>query len=868
MPLRSEHVPVLVARGASAMCLCCLVRPAVCQSEDVPPYGTVQHAQQVVVTGTRLSQAAEQTAQDVRTYDRARLERSGQTTVADFLATVPEASLNSLESTFLATSVRLRGTREGSTLILINGRRTQAVTGSAAPFGFFDLNTIPMAMVDHIDVLPSGSSAIYGGEALAGVVNIVLRADFDGAEASLSYEGAKSTDKKTFILGAGTRGESLHLSFMGTYTERSALLGRDRAITASPDYRRFGGPNLGTPPFGAPANVSSPDGSSKLPGLGSSFAAVPVGSSGIGLQPSDFIATAGTRNTGSFTSYQSLVPDSREGGVFISADYRLASDAHLFAEVLASHYEIDVASTPPFLLQADVPASNAFNPFGAPVRVSGVVQGAENLAAIHLRDDFVRPLVGARGKLGGWEWEASALASRDRGSNVTTGQPDTPALTAALASSDPGAALNPFVDGPMASPDLLASIYSGATRVDFKAEATLLNAFVRGPAMQLPGGPLATVVGAEYEKDSMARGFEADRTAKAAFAELRAPLLAGSNPAGGRRELLTVVGAARSDHYSDFGSKATWEAGIEFRPRESLLLRGTHGTAFKPPTLYNLAAPPRTGPTPITDPQRGGESVVVQAITGGNPDLRPTTGDSSTLGLVWSPKAFGGLDLSLTAWTLRIANAISLPSPQYIVGNESLYPGRVVRAPSVGGQPGQLLSIDYSYVNFGSMREQGVDLGADWRLVTSAGTFTPAIAGTWMTKFNGASTPGGPDVQRLSRANADGMFAPRLKATASLGWRPGDAFNASVSGRYVGRYVDYTPPRTLGNFWYLDAAVDFAVGRLWGTERGITRRLTVQVGGTNLANKLPPYATHFRGYDVYNYDLVGRTLFVRLRWQP
>src|SRR5262249_46085446 len=148
----------------------------------------------VMVTGSRLVPATEQTAQDVRIYDRRRIEASSQSTVTDFLATLPEVSLNSQESTFIGTSVRLRGARGGSALSLINGRRTQAVTGSAAPFGFFDLNTIPLSMVERIEVLPTGSSAIYGGEALAGVVNVVLRSNFSGAEAGVGYKSAKNID--------------------------------------------------------------------------------------------------------------------------------------------------------------------------------------------------------------------------------------------------------------------------------------------------------------------------------------------------------------------------------------------------------------------------------------------------------------------------------------------------------------------------------------------------------------------------------------------------------------------------------------------------------------------------------------------------
>ncbi|WP_280155762.1 TonB-dependent receptor [Piscinibacter sp. XHJ-5] len=850
---------------AAAVCTACGAQLAAAQLERTGSELAAQRLEPVQVTGSRLPRAAVQSAQDVHTYERERIERSGQTSVADFLATVPEASLNSLESTFIGTSVRLRGAREGSTLILINGRRTHAVTGGVAPFGFFDLNTIPLSMVERIDVLPSGSSAIYGGEALAGVVNIVLRSEFHGAEATLGYKGAKNTDEKNVSLGAGWKRDAVRLSIMGLYSERSAMHGRDREITASPDYRRFGGPNLGSPFFGTPANVVSVSGN--LPGLNASFAAVPVGSSGIGLRPADFAATAGMQNTGSFTSYQSLVPASRRTGVFLAGDYRLANGIVLFAEMLASRYEEDVTNAPPFLQLNTVPATNAFNPFGTDVRVSGVVQGAEPLSRSSFHEAFVRPVVGARGELGNWNWEFSALASRDRGSFDVYGRPDAARLGSALASSDPRTALNPFVDGPMAGSDVLASIYSTFTPAPFKGDARLVNGFVRGPALRLPAGMLDAVVGVEVEKSTLARGFDAERTAKSLFAELRAPLLARSDERGGRRELLTLTGAARGDRYSDFGSKTTWQAGMELRPVEPLVLRGTVGTAFKPPTLYNLAAPLVRFSQSAVDPVRNGETVIVQQIQGGNPALQPTTGRSATLGLVWSPQNAGALNLSLTAWTLRIDNAINLPGGQFIVDNESLYPGRVVRGPSTGGQPGPIVTVDGTYINFGAMRQEGIDASVDWNVKTTAGVFTPAIAATYMTKFNGASTPGGADVDRLSRAKADGIFAPRLKATASLGWKPDDALDVYLAARHVGRYTDYTPPRTLGNVWYLDASIEVAVGRMLGGAAGMLSAMSLRVGATNLADKLPPYSTHFRGYDVYNYDLVGRTIYVRLRLQ-
>jgi len=853
--------------GLIALCLGALVLspcPVAAADSDEPSHknSAALLLEQVTVTGTRLGTAA--TGQDVHVYDTPRIEESGQSTVTDFLDTLPEVSLNSVESSALATTVRLRGAISGSALVLINGRRTQDVTGSAATAGFFDLNTIPLPLVKRIEVLPTGSSAIYGGDALAGVVNVVLKSDFTGFTADAGYKFANNTDEKVFSGAAGWKAGAFSFSILGSYSDRSPLYGRDRAITANPDYRRFGGPNLGSQFFGAPANVFSVSGN--LPGLNSSFAAVPVGSSGIGLTPADFAATAGMQNTGSFTSYQTLVPQSRRGGVFASVNYRFEAGVELFAELLWSKYRLDSVSTPAFLQLANVPASNPFNPFGTAVNVSGIAQGAQSLSRLTFDDDYLRPLIGARGEFADWHWDLTAMDSRDTGAFDIYGQPNTVSLNAALASSNPGSALNPFVDGPMASPALLASIYSNASFTNFTGHADIVNGFVRGPLMELPTGPVDAVLGGEYEHSKLSRGFETSREAKAVFVELKAPALSRTNDEGAKSELLTLQLAGRYDDYSDFGSQETWQAGFELQPLDGILLRGTHATSFKPPTLYNLAAPSQSSAIlPLTDPLRNGQPVIVQATTGGNPHLAPTTGTSRTLGMAWSP--FSNLNLSMTGWWLNIDNAINLPNPQYIVNNDSLYPGRVIRAPAPPGSVGQITSVDYSYVNFGAMREAGVDLNADWGFSTEFGKFTPAIAATYMTEFEGASTPGSSSISRLSRANNDSIFAPRWKGTASIGWAPDEPFKLWLAGRYIGPYVDYTPPRKIGNVWYLDASFEVDLVRALNIEKPPLGGVKLLVSGTNLADSLPPYSTYFRGYDVYNYDLVGRTIFLRLQLQ-
>jgi iron complex outermembrane receptor protein len=176
----------------------------------------VQQLEGLVVVGSRLPAAANQTSQDVHIYDEQRIEESGQYSISEFLATLPEVSLATPENATLATTVRLRDAIFGSPLVLINGRRTQPTTGGAPTFGLFDLNTIPLSLVERIEVLPIGSSAIYGGDALAGVVNIVLRSDVTGIEADAGYKWANNTHQTIASLGGGWKSDKLSYSVTQT----------------------------------------------------------------------------------------------------------------------------------------------------------------------------------------------------------------------------------------------------------------------------------------------------------------------------------------------------------------------------------------------------------------------------------------------------------------------------------------------------------------------------------------------------------------------------------------------------------------------------------------------------------------------------
>src|SRR6266478_1280699 len=197
------------------------------RSEQAP------EAEQITVTGSRLPQASEQGPQEVQIYTEEDIRRSGQTIVSDFLNTLPAVSLivdpGGLQTDNAVTSVRLHGLPLGTTLILIDGKRME--TTSAGGFNdVFDLNTVPLAAVERIEVLPQGSSAVYGSDAIAGVVNIILKKDFQGFIGTAKFGAADHTSEFDTSLAWGGRWSHGTYSILGSFLAQSELLGANRPL--------------------------------------------------------------------------------------------------------------------------------------------------------------------------------------------------------------------------------------------------------------------------------------------------------------------------------------------------------------------------------------------------------------------------------------------------------------------------------------------------------------------------------------------------------------------------------------------------------------------------------------------------------------
>ncbi len=834
--------------------------PPVNQSQNTMTEKAVQ-LEEVVVTGTRLP--ANESVH-VQTYDSTAIAESGKTSVTDFLNTLPEVSVDSttdrINSTGGQTTVRLRGFPSGTTLVLLNGRR---VPISGDTNNTFDLSALPIAMIERIDILPSGSSAIYGSDAIAGVVNFITKKHFDGLQATASQGFANDYKGENYSVALGKSSQRGSVSVVGSFDTNDHLLGTDRAITATGNFSQYsakGGIDTRLP-FCNPGTVSSLTGAN-LPGLNSPLAGIPKGLTG---RPtiSDFSATQGTPNLCGFDSGNAFVPSTRRGSVLAEASFEFSSAVEGFAELLFSHTRNN-SSAPGAAGCCVLAGANPYNPFGQDVLVEFMAPVEEGPIATR---DYVRPTIGLRGRISNsWAWEVGLWRSQDRNRTDELGSLDFAALTTALASASAATAFNPFTQGQQASPAVLSAAYPTDTSY-YRTSENTIDGFARGDLFKLPSGAVSVVVGGEVHHDQISSNTtisgvssssNAGRTVQSVYSELRAPILDRKD--GGK--LLEVSAAVRHDHYSDFGSKATPQFGIELRPVSSLAIRGSYSQAFKAPSESQLNLGAVTFSTQVIDSQKPGNPLVVVPVTsGGNSGLGPETGKSKSVGATWSPDAARGLLASVDFWHMTEDDRIVAPRPQTLINFPTVFPGRVVRDPTTG----DILSVDARFVNFGTLNAEGFDLGARYQIESHVGTVTPSVDWTIVTKFDASLRPGAPIADRLSQGTPDDAWAVRNKGTVALTWKYGE-FGARLAGRFIGSYKDYQDvpnSNRLGAFWLLDlnATVDLATLAGIKTPKGALLRVTV----SNLLNRSVDYSNYNFGnvgYDPAQYDLLGRLIRV------
>jgi iron complex outermembrane receptor protein len=833
--------------------------------------GSTIKLDEVVVTGSRLS--APIAAAPVTIFDEARIREIGAATIADLIKYLPQQPYTRGEEYRFggAQFAELRGLGADTTMVLINGRRA-AVSAASASANAFDLNTIPVSAIERVEVLSDAASAVYGADAVGGVINIILKRDMHGVDTAVRWGGAQGgAEERRASLVAGGGPDRVHGTVVVDYFDRTDLLGAARERWRNQDYRRFGSTDERTT-VANPGNVSSVDGSA-LPGLPDSYAAVPAGSSGVGLSPADFAATSGQQNLDSRASRDAIVPQTHRLSALGTLDIRFTDALSAFVEAMYVDRDQEEQYAPSSV-SGEVPADQPFNPFGVDVDVDFLLTGIGPQRE-RVESRLLRGVAGLKGALGSWDWELAYLNSQERARSWDENVADFGRVEDALTATDPSQALNPFQDGPGGSAALLQSLIAIPEISHYDSDAQQLTGFLRGSLWSLPAGPIQAVLGGEARKERVLFDsgifVEHDRRVSAGFAEIRVPLVDAGMKIPGVHSLSATF-AAREDHYSDFGGTSNPQATLVWLPAQDFSVRATYGTSFRPPSLFELYSPRRTLVNNVVlDPRRNNESAIITVYSGGNPSLDPVTGESWSVSAKWTPAALEGLQLGATYWNVHLDDRVRVFSRQLVLANEALFPERIVRAAATpadvaAGLPGKLISVDSSRINFGALDTDGVDLTVQWQLDSAAGTFTPTLAATWVNRYVAGSAPGTPAVDRIDVANLDGTIT-QWRGLVSLRWQRG-AWGSSIAARYIPAYDDatYTGART-GTRVDAQCLVDAQVSvDLSESENGWLTGLRLEVGVDDLFDEAPPFSEVGSplGYDLSQGDLRQRFYYANL----
>lgn len=759
----------------------------------------------VEVTGSRIrTLVGEQTAIPVVSFSEIELEHRGVARLADIRWAIPQLAgsvgfndnlMNGGPSraSQVSTSLNLRGLGGNSTLVLIDGRRVPH-TGQSAPGGAggredFNIDGIPVSAIERVDVLPQGAGAIYGSEAIAGVINIVLKKDYQGAEMQLTYDNAFDSDVAQ-ITGTVTGGLSkgkFRTFFTVSQTDQHALASRDRWFTArssSLQYYPYDG--AGTLATGYYVDSST----ANLPGLGKPAVGIPAGTSGNFTAADANAAAIGSHYDPAAYTYQ--IDAYRSRSVVWKATYDVHPWLRPYLQVRWSEFKNSYTGSPN-TLTTSLPAGYPGNPFSSSVYLSKVFY------------DLPRPFVdsaqvnsginaGIAGDLAhGWRYDAGFSFARNvvKDHAEHNGFDFTALSTAMNSANKPVLAYDSStVTDPSGLVAGLLSSYDHKDTTDVKEYS--LNA--DGPVWAGWAGDIKLAIGLETQKESVEfsrtpaisylLNAPFSRTTDAAYAEVSVPLLSEAQhlPLVHRLE----VGAAlRREHFSDLGTHDSPGVNLLYQPVKWISLRGSRTEGFKSPTLYSLLAPNYTTTTTITssrnivDTQRGNAPVVGTFVltTGGQPHLKPETSVSRNAGIVVDLPWVKGLSASVDLWDLDYTDKVGTPSYQDLI---TFFPERITRDPS-----GAITGFDNSTINQASVKTKGVDYRLTYNRTTGWGDFMVSAAYT-DTK---------PQITKATPSSKLSIWKQPERGTASVFWTRGP-WTTGVAVNYQSSFPSYAGDTT------------------------------------------------------------------------
>ncbi|PZR35489.1 TonB-dependent receptor [Caulobacter segnis] len=836
------------------------------------PAGDAEQVAEVVVTGTRIRGAAPAGAQ-VITISREDIEASGYATTQQIVQALPQnfggganeaTTMLSTRSgagsnTGMGSGVNLRGLGTTSTLVLLNGERP-AMGGISGTFA--DLSLIPASAVQRIEVLPDGASALYGSDAVAGVVNVVFRDRFEGAETRLRYATADGDfDEVQAGQLFGKAWDSGHLILAYEYHAKGRLAAADRDY-AREDLRPFGGGDYR-------ANYSTPG---TIVAGGRTFA-IPAGQNGVGLTPSQLLPDQINRRDARLNT--DLLPRQRRQSMFVAAEQALDGKTTLKAQLLAADRRFNSRVMNVSQSAVTVPVANPFyvDPIGtrAPVRVQyDFSQDLGPMALLgHVR--AYNGVVGLTRTLGDWSASADVGFGQQREYSRYDNYVNTYRLGLALADTNPATAYNLFGDARSTNPATIESIRGWSANSGlWRVWTSSLRA--DGPLFDLPAGTVKLAIGGEWRAERFKYGSLTYRTTAApapssslypgarkilaAYAEVRVPLVAETMGVTGVRNLAVSL-AGRVERYSDFGTTATPKAGLEWSPFQGLSLRGSYGRSFRAPSFadqriavgYVLYQPIR-----LTDPKSPTGATNVVALVGNTADIGPERARTWTVGFdlrpTWAPRARLETTLFKVDYRDRIGS-INADLLNVLV-NRALYTSLIENSPSAArlselyaspffSNPSNIPAsaigaiVDSRNTNLASVVETGLDFDARYAPEMGPYRLELGLSGSYLFNRDQKVTPDAPKTDVVGTVGNPVDLRLRGRAILSRG-----SWDTAAFVNFYNHYTNQTvaPAKTIKAWTTVDLQLGYRFGASTGPLDGVRLALTA----SNVFDKDPPFA--------------------------
>ncbi len=764
-------------------------------------------------------------------------------------------------------NINLRGLGLNSTLVLVNGRR-QTLSGAYADDGttFVDTNSLmPLIMVDRVETLKDGAAALYGTDAVAGVVNFITRDNFEGVELQADYQTTTADSQEDMsvsgIFGAANDRGNIVLSF--SYLRRTPLSAGDREFTDG----------TGVSASGQPGSFIGllPDPTLPVPDPFCEQAT----NSFVNVLAQVGPTVIGTCNF-QFDSYYDLVPRERRLQTYATANYDLADSINAFAEIGYTRNRADRNNAPSFPIAVPVPVSAAHpgNPFGQDVGFIGRLLGGTAGPSPSTHDsDTLRMVGGLEGDFGSnWSWQAAVTYSRNE-FTLTVEDIKTDRYLAALAGvggPNNDQYFNPFGTSLSATPDQVG-IYNdpavirdiiGIASSDAETNLTTFDAHVTGDLFNMPAGPVGIAIGGQFRHEKMAYDWDANYNAEnylfllggpdfaasrdvgAVFAELAIPLL----------ETLELQLAARYEDYGSGINSFDPKAALLWRPNNRLAFRASAGTSFQAPSLFQTNG----SLTSLSNIRVGGRDIFRAVRTDGNA-LVPQSADVYNVGVTIEP--VDGLSASLDYWRFEYSNLITREDAQGIVDAALM------------GSPAALAKIDFTmtgdirlvraaFINAPTVTTDGIDVTASYTWDYGAsGMFRLGGEATYVNKYKAIDQNG--DAFDGAGSRNFGTFArsiPEWRGNVNFSWSwGGHGFNAFV--RYIDSYANNENDTTVGSHTTLDLQYTLSFEEVFNGSTGTA----LTIGAINVLNNDIPELDTFGGFDSKVHDPRGRLVYVSLK---